>query len=500
MNEAPLAMLTPNDWELLGRHMTRVEYRRGAPLLREGAHRRALLIVRSGSVRVERLMQGRTIVLGELGAGEVLGDIGFVENAPASASVVAQDACSADVIEGDALQSLIAAEPGFAARFYHSLAISLARRTRASDVARMTEAVNAAAQVNRFHVPRTGNISAGQIPSGLNDALEAFEREMLAGKRALRAGAPPSSEAARVASACDAVVALLQTYTDDHALVDIGYSDLLAFRDPAALEAGVGDFVFRETFSTFMLSATMARCHAKPRGFPDDFETLAAIHRDQAEGDDWLGPLIDRWFLDRPLCRSRRAASQHLRAVLEQMCSAAPPGSDLRVASLASGSAAELFVFFERRPDADGIAMCVDVDDEALLTSARRAEAARLGDRMAFVLGNAVPGEGESFSLLPQHLVYALGLCEYLGDEQVVAMLDRCHSMLAPGGRVLVGNLATGNPDRHLMAHLLDWQAYHRSAEELRALFARSAFADRPLAVELDAEQVALTAACTKAV
>jgi hypothetical protein len=169
-------------------------------------------------------------------------------------------------------------------------------------------------------------------------------------------------------------------------LVDIGYSDLLAFRDPGQIEAGLGDFVFRETYSTFMLSATMSRCHAKPRGFPDDVETMAAIYRNEAEGDDWLGPLIDRWFLDRPLCRSRRAGVRHLVSVLEEM-SAAGAGAELRVASLASGCAAELFGFFERHPGANVTATCVDLDEQALIAGARRA--VRSGKPVA---GAASPG------------------------------------------------------------------------------------------------------------
>jgi hypothetical protein len=45
-----------------------------------------------------------------------------------------------------------------------------------------------------------------------------------------------------------------------------------------------------------MLSTTMARCYAKPRGFPEDHETVTAIYRSEPEGDARLGPIIDRWF------------------------------------------------------------------------------------------------------------------------------------------------------------------------------------------------------------
>jgi extracellular factor (EF) 3-hydroxypalmitic acid methyl ester biosynthesis protein len=248
--------------------------------------------------------------------------------------------------------------------------------------------------------------------------------------------------------------------------------------------------VFRETFGTFMRSATLARCHARPRGFAEDFETAALFHRNQAAGDDWTGPLIDRWFLDRPLARSRRGAAARVADWLQQAAFSHGPG--LRVTSLASGCAAELFAFFERQPQAAVSVRCVDLDSQALLHAAQRAEAAGLGGRMAFVLGPALPAEDEPAAPHPQHRVYALGLCEYLGDEQVVALLNHVHQTLAPGGEVLLGNLASGQPDRLLMQHLLDWPARHRTPDELLALWERSAFAAQPLSIELDSAGVSL--------
>ena len=498
-----LEMLTAHDWALLDERMKPHAFPRGAPLLQEGVHRRALMIVRSGTVRVERSTRGRALVLSQLGAGEVLGEIGFVEDRPASASVVAEEACVVDVIEGDALQSLIAAEPGFAARFYHSLAIALARRTRSADLARLAAAgTDAIARVNRFHAPRVGNISARQIPPALSEALESFERSMLATTLALRAGGDEAGEAASVGAACDRVVALLEEFTVDGTLVDIGYSDLLAFRDAEQLEAGVGDWIFRETYPTFMQSATMARCQAKPRGFSDDFETMQTIYRDQPEGDGRLGPLIDRWFLGRPLCRSRRAAADTLRLRLGDAI-AASPGRGMRVASLASGAAAELFDHFAQHPSSSDPSSsvrttCIDLDDEALVAGAHRAAAAGLAERMTFVEGNVVPGHREGPSLLSHDFVYALGLCEYLDDDRVVALLDYAWSIVAPGGTLVVTNLADGNPDRGVMCHLLDWQAHHRTVDDLRSLFARSACSGRPVEVDVDRWNVTLFARCSK--
>ncbi len=500
MKADALAMLGPHDWALLQENMRPVAFRRGAVILQEGVPRRALMIIRTGAVRVERLIQDRAIVLAQLGPDEVLGEIGFVENNPPIASVIAEEDCTVDLIEGDALQSLIATESAFATRFYHSLAIALARRVRSNNHARSL----AAGLGGRSQQPRTGNLSAQQIPAGIRDGLEEFERVMLASRIALRAGGPsasagPDGEGVHVAAACDRLLQLLQTFSGDQSLVEIGYTDLLSFRDPEVIGAGIGDLVFRETFSTFMLSATMSRCYRKPRGFPDDFETMAMMRRAEPEGDDRLGPLIDRWFLDRPLCRSRRDATGTLRTIVAESRAAHAAGDVLRVASLASGAAPELFDFFAVHPTADIVATCVDVDDHALIAGARRADSVGLGERVSFLKGDVVPMDGTGVALLTQDLIYALGLCEYLSDDQVVALLDMAWAVLAPGGRCVLTQLADGNPDRDVMRHLLDWQATHRSAEALRRLIARSRFAAAPVEVILDRWQVAWLVSLEKA-
>jgi CRP-like cAMP-binding protein len=491
MKTDALAMLSPRDWTLLEKQMKPVSYRRGDVVIEEGGHRRALFIVRSGAVRVDREDRGSAITVAQLGPDELLGEMGFVENEPASAAVVAQDDSVIDVIEWDGLQSVMASEPGFAVRFYHSLSILLARRLRSTSKRLAQTGAGEAAQVNRFRVARTGNISARQVPQDLRQAIDAFERTMLDAKQALRSEAAAEATTAKVSAACDEVVDLLGRFTHSNPIVDMGYTDLLSFRDTDQLEAGVGDYIFRQTFPTLMLSSVMARCYAKPLGFPDDRETMAAIYRDAPEGDDYLGPLIDRWFLGRPLCRSRRASRDLMGSTLQRLVEAQPSGQPVRIASLASGVASELVDVM--RADAAGrvFATAVDLDGEALHALGGRLAGSPAQERVTFMQGSAVPTDGEGVRLLPQTIIYALGLCEYLTDEQVGATLNAAFDALAPGGALVVSNLAAANPDGVLMEHLLDWKANHRTEADLAALFAASRFGDR--AIELSHDEAGVT-------
>jgi CRP-like cAMP-binding protein len=472
-----LPLLNAHDWKLLDEQVTRLPFRRGETILLEGGLHRALMVVRSGAVRVERAEQGQGITLAQLGAGEIFGEMGFVENAPASASVIAETDGMVDVIDAAALQSVMASEPGFAVRFYHSLAVTLTTRLRQTSRRLAQAGAVEAAQVNRFRVARTGNISARQVPAELSHSLEEFERTVLSADQRLRAQPQAHVQiAGEVARACEVVVDLLSHFTKSDPLIDIGLDDLLAFRDTSQLEVGIGDYIFRETFPTFMLSATMARCYAKPRGFPDDHQTMLDIYRDDPEGDGRLGPIIDRWFLDRPICRSRRASRNLMRDMLEQIVGAHYGAGPFRIAALASGAAAELFDICRSDVGQSVIATCVDLDREALLAAGRAAEQDGLSGRISFLQGNVLPADGEGPSLVEQNAIYALGLGEYLNDEQFIALLNRTFDKLAPGGSFIFTALADSNPDRLLMDHILDWKTYHRTPESFREVVLKSQF------------------------
>ncbi|HWE62554.1 MAG TPA: cyclic nucleotide-binding domain-containing protein, partial [Chloroflexota bacterium] len=263
MGREQLAVLTADDWALLAQGGRRASYRRGEVILAEGAQRRALFIVARGFVRVERGHGGGGITVAQLGPGEIFGEMSFLEESGASASVIAREDVDVDVVEDLYLHSLLSSTPAFAVRFYQSLAINLSRRLRKA-IQRLADAAERAeAPAQRLRIVRTGDISARQIPQELRAAMASFDAAMARVDQQLADGSLPAGAAQdRVRTACDELVRILDQYTQDASLVEIGWDDLLAFRDTPQLASGVGDYIFRKTFSTIMLSATMARCYA----------------------------------------------------------------------------------------------------------------------------------------------------------------------------------------------------------------------------------------------
>jgi CRP-like cAMP-binding protein len=122
-----LIYLTPNDWALVADKATRVTLRKGEALVYRGKKSNGVYLLLKGRARVQIPMQG---VLPEIGPGEVCGEMSFLEDAPASADVVAREDVEAYQLDRSTLESLFELFPHLASRFYRSLATNLSHRLR----------------------------------------------------------------------------------------------------------------------------------------------------------------------------------------------------------------------------------------------------------------------------------------------------------------------------------------------------------------------------------
>jgi len=224
------------------------------------------------------------------------------------------------------------------------------------------------------------------------------------------------------------------------------------------------------------------------------------MYDDEAVGDGRLGRFIDRWALNfeasRAVKNRRGMLNRAIRDIVQR--SGAHPAY---VTSLASGPARELFDLFTGTTPPDIKATCIDIDNQALAYAAELAKKHGVSDRFSFAQDNIVRlahGRGKTV-LKPQHMIYSIGLIDYLRDEFVIKLFDWIHERLLPGGTAVVGNFATTNPGKAFMDHILEWELIYRTPEDLQDLFARSRFGDTPVRVEIEEAGVNLFAFCVKA-
>lgn len=109
-------------------------YQEDEVILSEGEIRRAVFLIKDGVVRIERGHMGFNVEISRLHRGEIFGEMSFVEEFGASASVIADSEVDVDVVGEEQVQSIGSLDAAFYGRFYHSIAEILSRRLRETTV------------------------------------------------------------------------------------------------------------------------------------------------------------------------------------------------------------------------------------------------------------------------------------------------------------------------------------------------------------------------------
>jgi CRP-like cAMP-binding protein len=97
-----LAFLTENDWVLITDKSTRVNFTKDDRLIREGQTLKTLYVLIKGTATVSIL--GKR--LAHIGPGEVCGEMAFLENSFASATVIADNEVAAYAVDWKTLADL----------------------------------------------------------------------------------------------------------------------------------------------------------------------------------------------------------------------------------------------------------------------------------------------------------------------------------------------------------------------------------------------------------
>lgn len=125
-----LTQLTDEDIDWLRASGRRREVPLGAVLIEQGRPIEAVFIVLEGRLSVYGAAGS-----GDIGIGEMLGEISFVDARPPSADVVANEDSVVLAVPRRELQEKLDADPGFAARFYRAIALLLSHRLRDAAIA-----------------------------------------------------------------------------------------------------------------------------------------------------------------------------------------------------------------------------------------------------------------------------------------------------------------------------------------------------------------------------
>jgi CRP/FNR family transcriptional regulator, cyclic AMP receptor protein len=138
---------------------TREDVQAGQVLINEGTQVEMLYLTLAGTFEVS--VGGRAVAA--IGPGEIIGELSFLDNRLAAATVRAAEPCVCLAFSMKRVRTKLKLEAGFASRFYFALATMLADRTRAT--------MRLLSPASRRNSLEQGVEADGEIPAEmLNDA------------------------------------------------------------------------------------------------------------------------------------------------------------------------------------------------------------------------------------------------------------------------------------------------------------------------------------------
>ncbi len=438
----------------------------------------AIYLVLEGVLAIEGSDAARPVDV--VGPGDIVGEMSFVEQRTPATTVAALEASLLLVVPHDALRARAEQEPAFAARLYRALAVLLSDRLRR---ARADLSARGAAE---FTDDREKTVFE-QVTVGV-DLLK--EKLQAVNQVALKQGGPVPPQLAAEVQAM-----LFALYEGMHAAIGDAAPGTEQFKEQ------VGMRIQRELLPYVLLAETTARTFTKPRGYAGDYLTIELMYEAKPAGVAPLGPMLDACMMELPASlavRNRRGLlAAEITGVVESR------GDErARIMSLACGPAREVFDVFEQLSDAARVkATLIDFDLQALAHVAERRDRLGLQRSMTLTPENLIHlaiGR-KTIAVDEQDLVYSIGLIDYFPDELVVKLMSLIHSLLAPGGKVILGNFHPKNRCKAFMDHVLEWRLIHRDEADMDRLYRASAFGRDCTNIRFEEQGINLFAECIKA-
>lgn len=132
----------------VARSIEEQSYAKGSVVVKEGSAGDCLYLVKRGAVRVEKMRDGKSLVLAELGPGTFFGEMSLIlEDAPHSATVTAKENCEILLIRRLDLEIILNWNTALGMRIWRTFAQVLAARLRETNdkiLEQMLAAENAA--------------------------------------------------------------------------------------------------------------------------------------------------------------------------------------------------------------------------------------------------------------------------------------------------------------------------------------------------------------------
>lgn len=235
-----------------------------------------------------------------------------------------------------------------------------------------------------------------------------------------------------------------------------------------------------------VLAAPFAnRAYRKPLGYAGDYEMVNMMARNLPEGTTLFAKIFHFWLVDQGSALAHRNRLKHLvrRIEGETMRVSNAGRRDARIYSFACGPAIEVQHFIEDSPLSERAEFTlVDFETHALECGAKTIgqtiKKRGLDTLVRFkrksvqqlIKENQKAKSAENDEHEKYDFVYCAGLFDYLPDNTCRLLIKIFYDWLAPGGLLLLTNVAPTSPNRGSLEFILDWHLIYRDAAQFLAL------------------------------
>ncbi|MBC7978984.1 MAG: class I SAM-dependent methyltransferase [Armatimonadetes bacterium] len=248
-------------------------------------------------------------------------------------------------------------------------------------------------------------------------------------------------------------------------------------------EAGISvhkSYVRRQLHPIVLCSPFLFRTYTKPLGYAGDYEMVNMMLRDPYEGSSAFAKILNFALLNTEPVVAHRNRIDFLVEMLRRECEKRLSKGKTRIFNLACGPAVEVQRFLRECEESDLAEIdLLDFNAETLeYTRARINEARMSGARETNVryfqrsvhqLLRAATQGGEA-DFTNYDVVYCAGLFDYLSQRVCKRLVELFCTMVRPGGRVIVTNVAASNPRKAWMEYVMEWNLIYRNENEMRDL------------------------------
>jgi extracellular factor (EF) 3-hydroxypalmitic acid methyl ester biosynthesis protein len=242
----------------------------------------------------------------------------------------------------------------------------------------------------------------------------------------------------------------------------------------------LGEYSGRYLHDILMQSPWMHRARHKPLGYPGDFEVMNGLYGNHFTGATLFAKGLNLAFVSTPAAVAVRTRKDQLKRELSQALDARAGAERVRILSIAAGPAQEIFELLQERhtlPCPIEIVL-FDQDKRALSYSYRRLQklvSSRWKDQVSLLhLHDSIRHLLRGAAVFSGHgafdIVYSCGLFDYLQMPSAVSLCRTLYSLVAPGGRLYVGNMVPSCQSRWVMELHLDWYLVYRERSEMLEL------------------------------